>query len=168
MKTIKHLLIGIVCLAALSACNEYDGVTITNKSSQAVTFDYDGGNYTLPPGNTRVFKVAWYTPAPTNIRDPAGGTVMVELTGHYEFVDATSIELFVTNLVGIPLNLKADDFIKGTGSDETVLNVPAAGISAYIYTKRPQFRVIEPEYANVHIDYRYYPEIPSMSVVIGP
>ncbi|MDR1899552.1 MAG: hypothetical protein LBQ55_06060 [Treponema sp.] len=190
MKTINTLLACAMCMAALLSCDSYDGVTIVNKSadpSQIVSFEYDGSTHTLAPGQSETYNVAWYTPAPAQIKNAGGGTVELELTGHYEFITAARIDLFVVNQHSRKVELEADSYIDqdGTGTDTTITLEPGENTSAFsppvcIYTKRPNFRVKvsgTTQYINVPVKYHYSEGgtlesgtaiPPSMSVVIGP
>lgn len=187
---------GIVCLAALLSCDSYKGVTIANNAtepSQIISFTYDGAIHKLLPGESRTWEVAWYTPAPANIKREGGGTVKVELTDHYQFVDAERINLLVVNNYSRKVVLEAGDYIDADiGSPETETAVTLepgekAGVlpnPVYIYTRNPNFRVrldAPAVYINVPVRYHYShggtiedesgtPQtvVPAMSVVIGP
>jgi hypothetical protein len=187
MKTIRTLLACAMCMAAILSCDSYDGVTIVNHSSQTVSFVYGGAPHILMPGQSEICDVAWYTPAPVQIRKTGGGTVKVELIGHYEFIDAARIELFVVNYYSREVELEADDCIDGDGTETKTtiilgsgVNTSASSPSVFIYTKKPNFRVKLPgttQYINVPVKYHYSQGgtlesgtvVPSaMSVVIGP
>jgi hypothetical protein len=194
MKVMKNLLICAACLAALLSCDRYDGVTIANRSAQAVSFEYNGGSHTLNSDSVKVFEVAWYTPAPDNIKKKGGGTIKAELTGHYEFIDADPIDLLVVNNYSRKVVLEAEDYIDADGSGTTTVIILDTGEKTpdlssslshpVIYTKKPNFRAKDAEkevYLNIPVKYHYFhggtmeneagvsvTVDPSMSVVIGP
>ncbi|MDR1617687.1 MAG: hypothetical protein LBS06_01410 [Treponema sp.] len=195
MKAMRGLLIGVVCVAAVLSCDSYDGVTIVNGSTQTVSFEYAEGVHTLSPGETKIFEVAWYTPAPVNIKKVGGGTVIVEMTGHYQFTDADPIALFVVNNSSRNVILEAEDYIDagGDGTTTTITLGPGERTTdssylpyntVHIYTKRPNFKVkldTPDVYINLSVKYNYFHGgtaetesgatvvvLPSMSVVIGP
>jgi hypothetical protein len=199
MKTMRNLLIYAACLAALLSCDRYDGVTIANNSadpSQVISFAYDGAIHKLNPGQSRTWEVAWYTPPPSSIKKEGGGTVKVELTGHYQFIDAEPIALLVVNNYSRTLILEAEDYIDADDTNpetkttitlnpgEKTTDASSLTSNPVIYTKKPNFRVKldgTTAYINVPVKYHYsyggtietgqgdpITIDPAMSVVIGP
>jgi hypothetical protein len=139
----KKLILGVlVCLALVACETKYYSVLITNNSSKAVTYTYNGSPNTLLSGVSEDYQVKAYTQPPKDISVPGALSVEMENKGEeYVFVNVPPIDLHVINTLSVSVTIKADDYIDNDGSTELAIGALTEVKTAKIYTGRPNFSV---------------------------
>jgi len=140
----RNILLVLSIVLLLSGCGQkYYSVSITNDSSKIVSYTYSGYSETLDVSSSKIYEVEAYTQAPRNIVDQ-NGIASIKLntngmTGNYNFINAESYYLIVTNEFPFEVTISSGNFIDNDGSMYLSINTGITNTDAKIYTKNPQF-----------------------------
>jgi hypothetical protein len=144
----RFILVGfaVIFMLVFAGCETtYYSVTITNNSSKAVSYFYNGGTDTMSTGDSKTYQVKAYTQRPSNIAVVPSGTLTVKMVHEgegYIFTDIDPINLSVANALPFDVTIRAGNYIYADETGKTELLVPEGEKKpAKIYTSRPQFTI---------------------------
>jgi hypothetical protein len=136
-------------------CGEkYYDVLIKNESNKTVSYNYNGSSDSLDPLGSKHYTVGAYTQAPNNISVQTGA-LSIKLTQNYDtyfFKNIPAIDMYVLNTLSVDVTIKADEYIENGSSTELIVPSDTEVKTAKIYTLKPTFKIISPEY-NVNLEY---------------
>jgi len=133
-----------VALLLFSCGEKHYSVSITNDSTKAVSYTYNGVSDTLAVSQTKTYEVDAYTQPPINVAEHPSGIASLVVkangrNGDYTFSDATPLDLKVINKLPVPITIKADNYIDNGGLTELTIAADDKEETAKIYTKSPKF-----------------------------
>jgi hypothetical protein len=148
------LVIFIVSLFIMGCGEEYYDALIKNESNKTVLYNYNGSSDSLDPLASKQYTVRAYTQAPHNISVQTGA-LSIKLTQNYDtysFEDIPAIDMYVLNTLSVDVTIKADEYIEHGSSTELIVPSDTEVKTAKIYTLKPTFKIISPEY-NINVEY---------------